>query len=169
MMLQTLEKKLYLVPGILILIPAILGMRGNISGALGSRLASALHLGLIKPERPFLGYLTPMRWNKPLSDNIWASLILNVLMSFLLGIIAYVAYILTIPQEHSLILMFQLIMISLITGILAGVILTGLTVSLAIITYAKGLDPDNVLLPSLSTVGDIITVLCLIIAVKIVV
>ena len=35
-------------PGLIILVPAILSMRGTIQGALGSRLGSALHLGLIK-------------------------------------------------------------------------------------------------------------------------
>ena len=54
MILHDMENELDLMPGIFILLPAILGMRGNISGALGSRLGSALHLGLIEPE---------LKWN----------------------------------------------------------------------------------------------------------
>ena len=99
-----------------------------------------------------------------------ASIILNVIMSFLLGIIAYIAYVLTGTSGDSGIeLMIDLIAISLITGTLAGIFLTALTVLLAVTTYAKGLDPDNVLMPSLSTVGDVITMVCLLIAVKIVI
>jgi len=156
-MLQGMEQELLGIPGLLILLPAILGMRGNISGALGSRLASALHLGLIGPE---------LRWNKPLSNNVWASMLLNVLMSFLLGLIAYAAYELANFENHANVL--ELTVISVIAGVLAGLILTALSVSLAILTYAKGFDPDNVLMPSLSTVGDIITVICLLFAVRLV-
>lgn len=154
--LHDMEIELTTIPGLLILLPAILGMRGNISGALGSRLASALHLGLINSE---------LKWNKPLSDNFWASIILNVVMSFLLGIIAFLTCVATGCREASII---QLTAISLIAGTLAGLILTLLSIFLALITFARGLDPDNVLMPSLSTVGDIITVLCLLIAVRIV-
>jgi mgtE-like transporter len=157
LMLQGMEDDLLEIPGLLILLPASLGMRGNISGALGSRLASSLHLGLIEPE---------LKWNKPLSNNIWAAMLLNVLMSFLSGIIAYSAYELANFPDHANVL--QLTTISLIAGTLAGVILTVLSVSLAIVAYARGLDPDNILMPSLSTVGDIITVFCLLFAVGVV-
>jgi len=155
LLLHDMEGEVAKVPGVLVLLPAILGLRGNISGVLGSRLASALHLGLIDAE---------LKWNKPLADNIYASMILNVVMSFLLGIIAYCAYIFAGFSESVSIL--QLTLISLITGTFAGIILTVLTVYLSIVTFAKGFDPDNILMPSLSTVGDIITVLCLLAAIK---
>ncbi|RLI91037.1 MAG: divalent cation transporter [Candidatus Altiarchaeales archaeon] len=156
-MLQGMERELLKIPGLLILLPAILGMRGNISGALGSRLASALHLGLIDPE---------LKWNKHLSNNVLATMLLNVLMSFLLGLISYAAYELTNFKNHANVL--ELTAIAVIAGVLAGLILTALSVLLAILTYARGLDPDNILMPSLSTVGDIITVICLLFAVRIV-
>ncbi len=156
--LQNMEEYLFTIPGLLILLPASLGMRGNISGALGSRLASALHLGMIEPE---------LKWgNKSLEDNVFSALLLNVIMSFLLGVIAYVAFELSHFGVHASIL--QLTAISLIAGTLAGVFLTFLSVSLAILTYSKGFDPDNMLMPSLSTVGDILTVFCILFAVRIV-
>ncbi len=142
------------IPGVLILLPAVLGNRGNIAGALGSRLSSALHLGLITPE---------LKWSQPLSDNIYASMILNIIISILLGIVAYYAYIIAgLPGEVSIT---QLTLISIIAGTLAGVALAFLTVLIAIYTYSKGHDPDNILIPLVSTVGDIITIICLITAV----
>ena len=51
---------------------------------------------------------------------------------------------------------------------MAGIMLSTLTVSLALVTYSRGLDPDNVLSPSLATVGDILTVLCLLVSIKLV-
>ena len=150
---------LRLIPGIIILLPAILGMRGNISGALGSRIASALHLGLINPE---------LKWNKTLSRNIKASLILNTLMSVLSGFLAYTAYTFIISPGGSPASLPQLVLISFFSGSLAGVIISLLTVSLALLTYSKGYDPDNILAPSLATIGDIITVLCLLFSIKVV-
>jgi mgtE-like transporter len=145
------------IPGLLILLPAILGMRGNISGALGSRLGSALHLGLISPE---------LKWNKTLHENTLASLILNISMSLILGVVAYFFYIFAgLGYDASII---KLTAISLIAGTLAGIILTGTTIILALVTYGHGLDPDNVLMPSLSTIGDIVTVICLLLAVNVV-
>jgi len=156
-MLEGMVDDLRLVPGLIILLPAILGNRGNISGALGSRLASALHLGLIRPE---------LKWETPLKENIYSALILNVIMSIILGVVAYYTYILVGFSEPASIL--QLTLISLIAGSSAGFLLSILSVTLALATYSYGYDPDNVLAPSLSTVGDILTVLCLLFATKLV-
>jgi len=159
LLLESLKGDLNSIPGILILLPAVLGMRGNISGALGSRIASALHLGLIQPE---------LKWNKTLSENLVASLVLNTLMAFFSGIVSYYAYSLTGYADKAPANIFHLTLIALIAGTMAGVLLSGLTISIALITYSKGLDPDNVLAPSLATVGDILTVLCLVVSIKLI-
>lgn len=160
LLLDSMKDKFALIPGLLILLPAILGNRGNISGALGSRLASALHLGLIEPK---------LKLNKTLKDNVLAALILNIILSFILGIITYYAYILSGFQGQIPASIIDLTLISFIAGTLAGVILTVASVLLAILSYSKGLDPDNVLAPLLSTFGDIITVLCLLFAIWVII
>jgi mgtE-like transporter len=159
LILDGIKSDLSMIPGILILLPAVLGMRGNISGALGSRIASALHLGLIQAE---------LRWNNTLSENMAASLILNTLMSLFSGMAAYFAYTLTGNADKVPASLMQLTLIAFLAGTMAGVLLSGLTISLALITYSRGLDPDNVLAPLLATVGDILTVLCLLVAIRLV-
>jgi len=42
------------------------------------------------------------------------------------------------------------------------------TIGLAFLSYAKGLDPDNVVIPIVTSVGDVVGVTCLIISIKIV-
>ena len=37
-------------PGLLVIIPGAIGMRGNIFGSLASRLSTNLHIGIISPE-----------------------------------------------------------------------------------------------------------------------
>ena len=49
------------IPGLIVVIPAIIAMRGNISTALGSRLGSAYHLGLINADN---------LWTDELKQNI---------------------------------------------------------------------------------------------------
>ena len=154
--LQGMSMELGYVPGVLVLLPAILGMRGNISGALGSRLGSALHLGLLR--RGF-------RWHDDVvRTNFTASMILNILMSFFLGVLShYFSVFAGLPTAG----IFVLTLISLIAGTLAGFILTVLTFFFAIETHKHGMDPDNVLAPSLATIGDISTILCLLFAVRV--
>jgi len=152
--LEGIRIELELIPGLLILLPAIIGMRGNISGALGSRLASAFHLGLLKPE---------FEKNDVTVTNFTASIVLNVGMSFVLGILAhFVAVVFGLKTAGILVLTF----IAVVAGSLAGLILTLLTFYFAVIVYRRGLDPDNVLAPALATVGDALTIVCLLIAVK---
>ena len=154
--LQGISLELGSIPGLLVLLPAILGMRGNISGALGSRLASALHLGLLKPS---------LEINEVTKTNFVASLTLNVSMSFLLGIVAHAVSIMMGGESAGVV---ALTSIALITGLLAGIALSLLTFYFAVMVYRRGLDPDNVLAPSLATVGDVFTIICLLIAVRIV-
>src|SRR3990170_2652882 len=41
------QETLLLIPGLIVLIPAAMGMRGSIGGALGSRLGTCFHLGIV--------------------------------------------------------------------------------------------------------------------------
>nr|WP_243687656.1 hypothetical protein [Methanobacterium formicicum] len=49
-LLSGMTNTLEILPGLLVLIPGAIGMRGNIFGALGSRLGSNLHIGTLTPE-----------------------------------------------------------------------------------------------------------------------
>ncbi|HID71719.1 MAG TPA: divalent cation transporter [Thermoplasmata archaeon] len=142
-MVDTLEER----PGLLVLIPAIIGMRGNISTALGSRLSSASHLGLIRMENIL---------DKESQINMKASLLLSMLMGILAGLVGH--FLLTgLGKESSGIL--PLVTISLLAGLISGVILSLITLGIMVLSFKKGYDPDNITGPLLSTVGDVITLL----------
>src|SRR3989338_5868063 len=74
-LLSFLLDKIYLIPGILIMIPGFLEMRGNISGTLSARLSSALFLGKIKPK---------FSRGKILNGNVVASFSLVLILSTLI-------------------------------------------------------------------------------------
>jgi mgtE-like transporter len=140
---------LELLPGLIVLIPALIGLRGNINTTLGSRLGSAAHMGLISSSD---------FWNDELIENLKSSLLLSVIMSFLAGLLAYVT---TVAVGRSSVSMLKLIAIAVIAGSVAGVILGFITLGIILYAFRKGLDPDNVTGPTLATFGDLITLVCI--------
>src|SRR5947208_11273586 len=66
-------------PGLLVLVPAAIGMRGNIFGALGSRLGTSIHAGTFNVSR---------RRDTIVGQNILASLALTLSVSVALAVLA---------------------------------------------------------------------------------
>ncbi len=147
------ELKLSQIPGLLILLPAILSLRGNISSALGSRFGSYMHLGLIEPEVKMSTFKKTV-----VKENFYASMLLNIMMSIALGIFAYFTALLTGVTDASIVV---LTFVAVVAGFLSGFFLIFLTIFLAVFTSSKGMDPDNVLTPTVATIGDIFTLLFL--------
>jgi len=152
LLVQFLDK-IALIPGILILLPGFLAMRGNISGASAARVSVALHLGLLQhhKQRAFF------------HSNNWATFTLGVLASLFLGLVAYGAT-LFFFQQHTP----SIILVALIAGVLSNFLMIPLTTRVAVWLFQKGHDPDNIMGPYITTVGDIISVLSLIIALVVV-
>ncbi len=147
------ELQLSTIPGLLLLIPAVLSLRGNISSAMGSRFGSYMHMGIVEPELRFSMFREPV-----VKENIYASVVLNLFMSFFLGVFAYLVALLTGIGEADIVL---LTFIAVAAGFISGFFLVFLTVFLAVFTSSKGMDPDNVLSPTVATIGDIFTILFL--------
>ena len=136
------------IPGLIVIIPAIIALRGNISTAFGSRLGSAYHLGIIDADN---------LWNDELKQNIIGSLMLSFLVSIIIGILAYGTSILMKVYPNPV----KLISIVLLAGIISGILLTLLTISIIYLVFKRGYDPDNITGPALATFCDIITMLCI--------
>ncbi len=135
-----------LLPGIIVLVPALLGMKGNIETTLGSRLGSAAHMGLITKDDIL---------NAEMRENILGSLFLTIVMSLLAGILAVVTcFLLGIDGVRPV----AIILVSLFAGTLAGMSQAGITVGVIFVAFKRGYDPDNVTGPALATMGDLITI-----------
>ena len=137
------------IPGLIVVVPAIIALRGNISTAFGSRLGSAYHLGVIDANNLF---------NKELKENIIGSLILSFVVSGIVGLLAYASTILFFDVNPDLLKLFLIVVLA---GVLSSLMLTMLTVSIIYVVFRQGLDPDNITGPALATFGDIVTMLCL--------
>jgi len=144
--------KLALIPGLLILMPGFLAMRGNISGAMAARLSTALHLGLVLHDKD----------RHVLRSNTWAAFALGVLASVFLGIVAYLGTLLFFRMQSP-----DIILVAFIAGIISNLIMIPLTSWTTLWLFRHGHDPDNIMGPYITTVGDIVSVISLIIAVVI--
>jgi mgtE-like transporter len=147
LILGGMTESLALLPGLIVLIPAVLDMRGCISSALGSRLGSALHLGVVGWDKGM---------NKELSANIQASLLLSGITSTFVGVVAFLAnHALGLPTVGIV----ELVAISFLSGTLAAIAQVTITIVVSFTSYRKGIDPDNVTITAMATIGDILGIM----------
>lgn len=138
--------------GLAVLIPAAIGMRGAIFGAMGSRLSTAIQTGLFSLD---------LR-RGILAENVRAAAILSLISSVFLAVLARVLCdLLGVATELSIL---DYVIISTVGGILAGVILMGFTILVARVSVARGWDMDNISAPMLTAAGDILTLPALVLA-----
>lgn len=146
--------KLLLIPGMLIFLPGFLEMRGNLSGSFASRLSSGLFLGVIKPNKTTINLL---------KGNFIASFILVIIVSLALGFLAFLFNYFVFG-----IVTYKIIALALISGAIANTIEIPLTMFATFYLFRKGYDPNNIIVPFITSTGDITSVLALIIGLVIV-
>ncbi len=145
-----------LLPGLIIIIPGAIGMRGYIFAALSSRVGTGLHLGLLS---------TRFERSKVLDQNIYSAVILSVVTSVYLGVVADIV---CIALGLGSIGVVKFVVISLIGGTIAGVFLLITSIFVSLKSFEGGWDPDNVSTPLVTAAGDVITLPSIFIAAEIV-
>ncbi len=133
-------------PGLLVLVPAAIGLRGNVFSALGNRLSTAIHVGTFRVS---------LRPRTIVGQNVAASLVLTLFLSLLLAVVAkVVAVALGVAGTISV---FDLALISIVGGLLASLVVLVATMALAAGSVRFHWDLDNVTAPIVSTLGDVLT------------
>jgi len=136
-------------PGILVIVPSFIAVNGNISSVMSSRLSSALHTGLIKPH---------FRGKGVLRVNIFSMILIASVVFTVLGFVGgAINY--AISGEAFSVEVFP--MITLVAGLVTVSILLVGSILTSYLTYRRGLDPDNVVVPILTTVGDFVGIVVL--------
>jgi mgtE-like transporter len=154
--LGKMHQRLDLIPGLIILVPAIMGLRGNIGTALGSRISASLHLGLVGKRFSF---------SKFNLSNIGAAFSLSLMVSIVIGLCArFACQIFDLPS----IPLVNLLLIAILASAMASLVLVPFTVTLTYFAFNRRLDPDNIVAPIIGMVGDVITVAVVFIAADIV-
>lgn len=132
-------------PGLLVIIPGAIGMRGNIFGTFASRLSTNLHIGILSPE---------FKFSDDLNNNIISSFVLTLVLSLFLAIIAKLFCSLLHYESISLI---DFIFISVIAGIISNLIMLPITMLVSFKSFSHGWDPDNITTPIIAALGDLLT------------
>ena len=133
-------------PGLLVLVPAAIGMRGNVFGALGSRLGTAIHTGTFRLTR---------RAETVVGQNVLASVVLSLATSLALAVLAKaVAVGFGLTRTISVA---DFVVISVVGGALSSVVVLFLTLGVAAGAARRGWDMDNVAAPLVTAAGDMVT------------
>jgi mgtE-like transporter len=133
-------------PGLLVLIPAAIGMRGNIFGALGSRLGTAIHTGTFRVSR---------RLDTLVGQNVAASLALSLSISLVLAVLAKAVSVgFGVADSISIV---DFVVISVVGGMLSSVVVLLVVVVVTATCVRFDLDLDNVQSPIVTATGDVVT------------
>lgn len=147
-------EKIITLPTILLMVPPINDIGGNIGCIIGARLASALHMGTVEPR---------LKKQRILRINVNATMLMSILMFLITSAALFVGlYVFNIgPSPAKLTLAFML------AGMFLTPVIVLCSVGLAFISFVRGWDPDNVVAPLITSIADVLGVTCLLIAIKI--
>lgn len=150
--LASAEERLAELPGLLLLVPAAIAQRGNVFGALGSRLGTAIHTGTFsitsRPDTVF-------------GQNVLAAMGLSVMAATWLAFVARgLASLFSVDGAMSLL---DFVAVSVTGGVLASLVVLALTIALAAGSTRFGWDLDNVTAPLVTATGDLVTLPALIV------
>jgi len=140
--LQGKQEMLILLPIFLISVPVVNSISGNIGSVLGARLASGLHVG----------YISLNLKDKEMHDNLLTALLIGVITYFVLAIVIY--YMALFGGLRMGIDLIEFVAILVITGFLLVCIVSIMSVLTAFLSFKRGLDPDDMVAPVVTTVGD---------------
>ena len=145
--LEELESTYLANPTLLVLVPVMIGMGGNLGAILSSRLSTRLHLGLLEFDPR----------DEVLWTNVLAILGLAATIFSALGVAAWlVGQVIAEPMALT-----DLLLISIVSGMLLAVIAVVLSVGATYVSYTQGLDPDDTTIPVVTNLCDILGVVVL--------
>ena len=149
--LGSVNEVLLLIPGLMVLVTPSINMRGAIAGILTSRLSSSMHLGTFSSE---------LARDTELGDNLRSSLILTIVISVVLAIFGKLICLMTGTEVIGF---FEMIIISVVSGTVAGLVVTAVGVGVSLLCFKRNHDLDMVGAPAVTTIGDMVTLPCLVI------
>lgn len=137
-------------PWALLLFPGILSVRGAIGGVFSGRLSTALHVGTVrasftKNTRHF--YLL-----------LYAIITLTFESGFMMGLATSLFGVFLWGTTAADLLAILVVIIT--TMGLSLVFISPITLGISVLSFKKGLDPDVIVYPVISTVADIIITIC---------
>lgn len=136
-------------PALLILIPGLMDLRGDVYGAIGYRLTTMLHIGQaeakLKTKYNFLNALI----------GYTSTLVVTILLSSIISFLA-LAFSISSPAPISM------LFIAMLSSLLTFAVLTPIVITSTIALYKKGVDPSRFVAIIVTGIGDALTPITLI-------
>lgn len=151
--LARISHRIEALPGLLLLVPAAVGMRGNVFGALSSRLGTAVHMGTFRLSR---------RLDTEVGQNLGASVLLSLSLALVLGAAAK-GFAVLFGVRHAISLA-DFIVVSVVGGLIPIVVVMAITVGVSALSARRGWDLDNVAAPVVTAAADSVTLPSLVLA-----
>jgi len=146
-----------ILPGILILAPAIMSMTGSILGMFNSRITSAVHDGRIRVD----SFRNPI-----LKENIFALIVIITVVSIVLGILAHFFCLMLGCKSLGLI---PFVAVVLLTNALSYFFMVLISLLIIFISIKKNKDPDDIIFPIATVATDIGSMFFLLLIIKVIV
>ncbi len=134
------------IPWALLIYPGILSIRGAIGGLYAGRLSTALHLGTIKPR-----IFKNTTESYVLLNTVNA---LTLISALVMGTLGSVVCILVTGTHFSE--FFKILSVIIASMGMSIIVISPLTFWISVTSFNKGLDPDVIVYPIVSTVADLI-------------
>jgi mgtE-like transporter len=131
-------------PWAIALYPAVVSAKGVIGGLLSGRLSTALHLGTVYPRF----FNNTKSFYHLIQALVLITLATSVTISCFSLVFGYVFWGITVAD-------FPAILSVVVATMASGLAITLLTIKVAFVSFKKGLDPDIVVYPIMSTTADI--------------
>ncbi len=146
-----------LAPWTLVLFPGILSVRGAIGGLFSGRLGTGLHLGTVR-----YSYTKNTRYFYLLQNAV-------VTLTFVSGIaIGLTTWVFSVVFWGATMADFLSIAVVVVATMgLSIVLVSPLTIAVSVFSFRRGLDPDVIVYPVVSTVADILVTACYVLCLSI--
>ncbi|MHA1987479.1 MAG: magnesium transporter [Promethearchaeota archaeon] len=150
-LLSSNEALLYTVPIILLVLPALNSLIGDISTVLVSRLTTHLYIGTLQPN---------IQKSERLKEDFYG-LLITLLLS--LGALIFLGYLVSAISGIEIVNPLLITVILCSTVLLIFMIMFLLSFISSIVLFKHGMDPNNFLIPLITSLADFLTPLFLII------
>ncbi len=146
--LETFAEEFIANPALIIMLPVVIAMGGNLGAIMASRLSTGLHVG----------QMTARLHDRYVLSHSVAVIALAATISFAMGVLAHLIGNVFGP---GLITMARTLLVAVTTGLLLSLVVIVVAVSTTIISYRNGFDPDDTAIPVVTTSCDILGIIIL--------
>ena len=152
LVLGSFESTLLQYPTLLVLVPVTIGTAGNLGSILAARLSTAFHLGTLSFA--------------PDDDRLAGNALATVLLALsLFPFVGGGAWLLQAVVGGTQLSFFRVVLVALVAGAALAVLAVLVTVVATYVAYRLGLDPDDVVIPVVTNVCDVLGVVVLFVTV----